>query len=183
MLGPARRAVAWIVPTCTLAAALSMPACGPSKPPVEPEPTEAEPPPPPPTPPPTPPAPSLYERLGKRDALEGIVDDLMGNVLADKRINKLFDKARKDKDRAKQLHARLVAELCVVAGGPDCNYDGKPMKDAHQGMAIGEGQWSAFVEDLTIALKTHSVDEGLIKELIGKLDAQTKADIVAPKGK
>ena len=181
MLGPARRAVAWILPSCILIATA---ACGPAKPPAEPEPVEAEPAPPPPPQPAPVPVPSLYERLGKREALEGIVDDLMGNILADKRINKLFDKARRDKDRAKQLHARLVAELCVVAGGTDCNYDGKPMKDAHQGMGIGEAQWSAFVEDLTIALKTHSVDGALIKELVGKLEEQTKADVVAPaKGK
>ena len=57
-----------------------------------------------------PPAPSLYERLGKQEGLDGLVDELMGNVLADKRISKLFDRARKDKDRAKQLHARMVAE-------------------------------------------------------------------------
>jgi hemoglobin len=109
----------------------------------------------------------------------------MGNVLADKRISKLFDKVRKDKDRARQLHTRMVGELCVVAGGTDCGYDGKPMKEAHQGMGIGDAQWNAFVEDLTIALKTRSVDDALAKELLDRLDQQTKADVLGapPKGK
>src|SRR5580704_2826564 len=53
--------------------------------------------------PPPPAAPSLYERIGKKDALAGVVEELMGNVLADNRISKLFDKARKDKNRSKQL--------------------------------------------------------------------------------
>lgn len=153
--------------------------CGPSKPPVDPEPSVAEPPPPPPPPPAPPPAPSLYDRLGKHEALDGIVDDLMGNVLADNRISRLFDKAKKDKDHAKQLHARFVGELCVLAGGTDCNYDGKSMKDAHKGMGITEAQWNAFVEDLTIALKTHGVDDALSKELLDAMVQQTKADIVA----
>jgi hemoglobin len=158
-------------------------ACGPAKPPVDPEPSEAETTPPPPPPPP-PPAPSLYERLGKREALDAVVEDLLGNVLADNRISKLFDKDKKDKERAKHLHARLVAELCVVAdGGDECAYDGKSMKDAHKGMNIGSAQWDAFVEDLTGALKMHNVDDALVKELLDKLAQQTKADIVTKKGK
>ncbi len=151
-------------------------ACGPAKPPVDPEPAAEEPPAPaPPAPPPA--APSLYDRLGKREALEGIVDELIGNVLADRRISKLFDKVKKDKDRAKQLRDRLVAQLCVVAGGADCNYEGKPMKDAHKGMNISQAQWDAFEEDLGIALKTRNVDDPLAKELVDKLES-SKADVV-----
>jgi hemoglobin len=158
-------------------------ACGPAKPAVDPEPSGADTTPPP--PPPPPPAPSLYERLGKREAIEGVVDELLGNVLADNRISKLFDKAKKDKDRAKQLRARMIAELCVVAGGGDeCAYDGKSMKEAHKGMNIGAPQWDAFVEDLTIALKTRNVDDALAKDLLDKLEQKTKADVVTPgKGK
>jgi hemoglobin len=165
--------------------ALVLVACGPKKPPVDPEPSEPEPVPTA-SPPPPPPAPaSLYERLGKQEALDALVEELLGNVLADRRINKLFDKTKKDKDRTKQLRARLIAELCVVSGGGDaCAYDGKSMKEAHKGMNIGEAQWNAFVEDLTIALKTRNVDDGLTKELIDQLEQQTKADIVTTgKGK
>jgi hemoglobin len=126
-------------------------------------------------------APSLYERLGKKDALAGVVEELMGNVLADNRIAKLFDKTRKDKTRTKQLSARMVAELCVVAGGgDDCGYDGKTMKDAHAGMNITGAQWDAFIEDLSIALKTRGVDDAAGKELVDKLAQQTKGDIVTP---
>ncbi len=158
--------------------------CKPAKPPVDPEPSEAETTPPAPSATPPPAAPSLYERLGKREALDAIVDELLGDVMADNRINKLFDKVKKDKDRAKQLRTRLVAELCVVAGGGDeCAYDGKSMKEAHKGMNIGPTQWDAFVEDLTIALKTRNVDDGVAKELLDKLVETTKADVVSGKGK
>lgn len=170
-------ALASLVASAVLLASLS--GCGPSKPAVDPEPAATEAPPPPPPPPP-PPAPSLYERLGKKEALEAIVDELMGNVLADNRISKLFEKAKKDKDRAKQLHVRMVAELCVIAGGAgaECAYDGKSMKDAHKGMNVTEAQWNAFIEDLTIALKTRNVDDALSKELVDKLDGSTKSDVV-----
>ncbi|HEX3343359.1 MAG TPA: group 1 truncated hemoglobin, partial [Polyangiaceae bacterium] len=129
-----------LVALVALVAVAGTSGCSPAKPPVDPEPSEAETTPPPPAPPP-PAAPSLYERLGKREALDGIVDELVGNVLADNRISKLFDKDKKDQGRAKQLHTRLVAELCVVAdGGDECAYDGKSMKEAHKGMNIGPAQ-------------------------------------------
>jgi hemoglobin len=169
----------------TVAAALVF-ACGAPKPAEEPPAPEpepsAEPAPPPPAPPPQP---SLYERLGKKDALAGVVEELMGNVLADNRIAKAFDKARKDKNRAKQLSARLTAELCVVAGGgDDCGYDGKSMKDAHAGMNVTAVQWDAFIEDLSIALKTRGVDDAASKELVDKLQSSVKGDVVsAGKGK
>jgi hemoglobin len=131
-----------------------------------------------------PPPPSLYKRLGGRDALAGVVDELLGDVLADKRVAKLFDKD-KNKDRAAQLSGRLVEELCVVAGGDDCKYDGKPMKDAHAGMKITQAQWDAFMQDLAIAMKTRGVDDALAKELADAVTAQTHDDIVtgAAKGK
>jgi hypothetical protein len=94
-----------------------------------------------PEPPPPPPQPSLYERLGKHDALQGIVEELMGNVPADNRISGLFDRDKKDKDRGKQLQARMVGELCVVARERDeCGYDGQSIKDAHKGMNITQAQ-------------------------------------------
>jgi hemoglobin len=159
-------------------------ACGHPKPPEEPETPESDASAEPPPPPPPPPVASLYERLGKKEALAGVVDELMGNVLADNRIGKPFDKVRKDKNRAKQLAARMVAELCVVAGGPDCAYDGKSMKDAHDGMNITGAQWDAFIEDLTIAMKTRGVDDAATKELVDKLEQQVKGDVVVPgKGK
>jgi hemoglobin len=167
----------------------AMGACGGKKPAEDPSGTESDggpegQEPEPPSPPP-PPKPSLYERIGKREALAGIVEELLGNVLADNRISKLFDKGKKDKNRSKQLAARMVAELCVVAGGgSECNYDGKSMKDAHDGMNIASAQWDAFIEDLSIAMKTRGVDDATAKELVDNLERQTKSDIVAaPKGK
>jgi hemoglobin len=127
--------------------------------------------------PPLPPGPSLYDRLGKWEALLGVADELIGNVLADNRISKLFEKAKKDKERAKVLRLHMAEELCVVAGG-DCNYNGRTMKEAHEGMNITEVQWKAFVEDLSIALKTRGVDDAAAKELLGKLGGDLKAEVV-----
>ena len=107
----------------------------------------------------------------------------MGDVLADNRIAALFDKARKEESKGRPLSARLVAQLCVVAGGDDCGYGGKSMTDAQSGMKITSAQWDAFVEDLGIALKTRSIDDATARELIDKLTQQTRADLVTKPGR
>ncbi len=109
-----------------------------------------------------------------------MVEEAAGDVLPTS-ASRLFDKDKKDKDRSKQLvSAGSRGGLCVVAEGDDCSYDGKPMKDAHAGMKITPAQWDAFMEDLAIALKTRGIDDALAKELLDKLTAKTKGDIVAP---
>src|SRR2546421_624323 len=64
---------------------------------------------------------SLYDRLGGKDALTAVVDDFVGNVAADKRINGFFAKA--DVPRLKR---NLVDQICQGTRGP-CVYTGKDM--------------------------------------------------------
>lgn len=158
----------------SIAGSIAVSACAASKPAQEPAPQSdaaAEPPPPPPPPPPpAPPAPSLYERLGKKDAIAGIVDELVSDLLADNRIAKAFDKERRDRGRRKAYAEHATAELCFVAGGgDDCAYDGKTVP-ARLGMNVTPAQWDAFVEDLSIAMKTRGVDDATTKELIDQLN-------------
>jgi hypothetical protein len=61
---------------------------------------------------------TLYQRLGGHNAIVAVVDDFVGNVAADKRINKFFAKAN-----IGRLKARLVEQICQGSGGP-CTYTG-----------------------------------------------------------
>ena len=96
-------------------------------------------------PPPAPPQ-SLYLRLGGQPAVEQAVDDFLGAVAADERINAPF--AMSDVPR---LRKRLVELFCAVTGGP-CTYTGRDMKTAHQGMGITSAQFDALAQDLAAAL-------------------------------
>jgi len=71
---------------------------------------------------------SLYDRLGGKPAITAVVDDCIGNVAGDTRINKRF--AAADIPRLKTM---LVNQICQASGGP-CTYTGASMKDAHKGM-------------------------------------------------
>src|SRR5262249_34465879 len=89
---------------------------------------------------------SLYERLGGKDAIKGVVDEFVTIVAADPRINKKF--ARSNLDRVK---FEVVEQICAATGGP-CKYTGRDMRTAHKNMGVTEGEFNAFIENLGKAL-------------------------------
>ncbi len=114
---------------------------------------------------------SLYERLGGIDAIRAVVDDFVGNVAADKRINKFF--ANADITRLKR---NLVDQICQGTGGP-CVYTGRGMKETHAGMGIRSRHFNALVGDLGKTLKKFKVPAPEQRELVAIL-APMKKDIV-----
>ena len=115
--------------------------------------------------------PSLYERLGKKEAITAVVDDFVNRVAADSRINGKFANA----DIAR-LKAMLVDQICEASGGP-CKYTGRDMKSAHVGMGITGEQFDALVGDLVATLNKFKVPEREKNELLGVLGPMKK-DIV-----
>ena len=106
---------------------------------------------------------SLYDRLGGQPAITAVVDDFVGNVAADSRINGFF--AKTDIPRLKRL---LVEQICAGTGGP-CTYTGRSMPEAHRGMHITDAQFGALVEDLTKSLNKFKVPEKEQADLLAVL--------------
>lgn len=117
---------------------------------------------------------SLYERLGGKPAITAVVDDFVGNVAADARINKFFAKTN-----IPRLKQRLVEQICVGTGGP-CTYKGRSMKAAHRGMGVRGADFGALVEDLKISLNKFQVPAREQGELLAILGPMRK-DIVEKK--
>ena len=115
--------------------------------------------------------PSLYERLGGKPAITAVINDFVGNVAGDARINKRF--ANADIPR---LKARLVDQVCEASGGP-CTYTGASMRDAHKGMNVTDAEFGALVEDLVKSLDKFRVPAKEKNELLGALSGM-KGDIV-----
>ena len=90
---------------------------------------------------------SLYDRLGGKPAITAVVDDFVGRVAADSRINGKF--ASTDIPRLKML---LVEQICQASGGP-CTYTGRSMKATHAGMGVSSSDFDALVGDLVATLK------------------------------
>ena len=114
---------------------------------------------------------TLYQRLGGKPAITAVVDDFIGNVATDSRINRRFASAD-----IPHLKAKLVEQICAGTGGP-CVYTGADMKDAHEGMRIRDDEFGALVEDLVKSLDMFKVSEKEKGELLGALGPMKK-DIV-----
>jgi hemoglobin len=106
---------------------------------------------------------SLYDRLGGTPAIQAVVDDFIGNVAADARINQRF--ARANIPRLKMM---LVEQICEASGGP-CKYTGKSMPDAHRGMGVTDADFTALVEDLVKSLDKFKVPAREKNELLSAL--------------
>ena len=106
---------------------------------------------------------SLYDRLGGKDAIVAVVDDFVGNVAADNRINRYF--AKTDIPRLKR---NLVDQICAGTGGP-CTYAGRDMKTAHAGMGVTNADFDALVGDLVKTLDKFKVPDKEKGELLGIL--------------
>jgi hemoglobin len=115
--------------------------------------------------------PSLYDRLGGLPNIRQVVDELIGTVAADARINTFFAHSN-----IRELKLHLVEHICVSAGGP-CEYRGRDMKTAHEGLGVTEAHYSALVENLEKTLDKFGVPEKEQIELIDVL-AASKADII-----
>ena len=114
---------------------------------------------------------SLYNRLGGRAAIVKVIDEFVGNVAKDDRVNGRF--ATTDIPRFK---GHMVDQVCAATGGP-CTYSGRDMVTTHKGMGITNAEFSAVVQDLVAALDTLQVPKAEQKELLGLLGPM-KSDIV-----
>lgn len=109
---------------------------------------------------------SLYDRLGGNAAITAVVENFVGRVAKDTRINAFF--AKTDIPR---LKAKLVEQIGQATGGPEV-YTGKDMKTLHEGMKISTAHFNALVEDLTNALtelKVPQAEQGELLAILGPL--------------
>ena len=113
----------------------------------------------------------LYERLGGLPTVRLVVDDLVGRVGADTRINRFFAQSN-----VPLVKERLTHLFCELSGGP-CTYLGADMKNAHSGMGISNADFDAVIENLGAALDKFKVPAREKDELLAVLRPMRK-DIV-----
>jgi hemoglobin len=116
----------------------------------------------------------LYDRLGGKTAITAVVDEFVGRVAADNRINHFFAATASNPARLASFKMKLVDQICEASGGP-CKYTGKDMKTAHQGMGISAADFNALVEDLVGALdkfKVAAADKSQLLGVLGPMQGQ-----------
>ena len=96
----------------------------------------------------------LYKAFGSKEGITKVVDDFVGFVVADPRINFQFGKM--NAAGVAHLKMQLVDMLCGATGGP-CTYTGRDMKSTHAGMNINPAQFNALAEDMYAAWDKNGV--------------------------
>jgi hemoglobin len=122
---------------------------------------------------------SLYDRLGGKKAITAVVEEFVGRVAADHRINAFFATTAADPQRLMAFKGKLVDQICQASGGP-CTYTGKDMKTAHMGMGVSGADFNALVDDLVGALDKFKVPQLEKDQLLGALGPM-KGEIVEKK--
>ena len=114
------------------------------------------------------PAAALYDRLGGIEAISLVVDKFLANVAGDNTINARFMATVADPFRTQLLPNNLIDQICAGSGGP-CQYKGKTMLAAHQGMNISDAEFNALVGDLVAALDFYQVPQQEQNDLLAIL--------------
>ncbi|PRX99931.1 group I truncated hemoglobin [Allonocardiopsis opalescens] len=115
---------------------------------------------------------TIYDAIGGHEAIEAVVDDFYGRVLADERLAPFFTGISMPK-----LKGRQVEFFAAALGGP-VEYTGQSMRDAHLGRGIEQAHFDLVVEHLTASLLAAGVPETTTKEIITAL-APLSDDIVS----
>lgn len=114
---------------------------------------------------------SLYQRLGGEPVVARVVEETIGRVSRDSRVNQSFDKVD-----IRKLNQKIVDQICMLGGG-GCRYTGDDMKKVHAGLDITEQGFYALVEALRDSLDSNGVGEREKNELL-RLLAPMKRDVV-----
>ena len=114
---------------------------------------------------------SLYEKLGGQAAVVAVVEEFYKRILADDRINFIFDQT--DMDRLKRHQAAFIS---FAVGGPN-HYTGRSMQKAHKGLKITPEQFQIVAMHLSDSLANFDVDQESIDQVIEKV-ASLKDDVI-----
>jgi hemoglobin len=123
---------------------------------------------------------TLWEQLGGETAVRQVVDEWVALAGPDPQVN--FNRGGKIKltdPKVAELKNGLVAYLSQITRGP-IRYQGKTMKEVHQGMAITNAEFDAALTDLRKAMEARAVKPLVIQDVL-KLVGATRGDVVEVK--
>lgn len=103
---------------------------------------------------------SIFDRIGGKPALQAVVDDFYGRVLADAALAPFFEGTDLDRQRRHQ-----VAFLAFALGGAD-RYEGNSLRDAHAGRGIRASHFAAVAGHLQDSLEAAGVGVREVTEIL-----------------
>ncbi len=108
---------------------------------------------------------SLFDRLGGRDGIGGLVDDVVALHTENPTIRARFRPYLEQPERLATIKQHTVEFFSMGSGGP-ATYSGRSMRDAHRGMNVSEAEYMAAVDDILAALGRRNIDEQTQKDVL-----------------
>jgi hemoglobin len=115
--------------------------------------------------------PTIYDAIGGDTALEAVVDDFYGRVLADPDLGAFFAGTNMTRLKGKQ-----VEFFAAALGGP-LRYTGASMRDAHRGRAIAHRHFDLVAGHLVASLVAAGVPDATVTQIVAAV-APLASDIV-----
>ncbi len=106
---------------------------------------------------------SIYDDIGGSEALEAVVEDFYGRVLADAALAGFFSGTNMARLKGKQ-----VEFFAAALGGPE-PYRGAPMRRVHQGRGITMHHFTLVAGHLTESLTAAGVPSGVVEQIIAAI--------------
>ncbi|MHA7881287.1 MAG: group I truncated hemoglobin [Saccharospirillum sp.] len=106
---------------------------------------------------------TLYERMGEREGITTVVDNLLYELGDNTLLLPFFAETNIERFREK-----LIEQLCNVSDGP-CEYTGDSMVDTHAGMEMDDRHFNALVTDLITAMTDADIPVGAQNDLLARL--------------
>lgn len=94
---------------------------------------------------------TMYQQLGEKQGITGVVDKLLVLIARDELLNKRFV----DVD-IPIFREHLIEQLCQVADGP-CEYTGGTMSEVHRGLNISDSEFNRLVTHLREAMTQQQI--------------------------
>lgn len=116
---------------------------------------------------------SLFDRLGGRDGIARVVDDVMANHLANPVISTRFAHAT----QSIEVLAKHATEFFCTGLSGVVTYEGRALNEAHAGMNITEQEFVEALDDILAALSKNGVGEREQGEVL-KILYGMKPDVV-----
>ena len=97
----------------------------------------------------------LYLRLGGREGIHALMEDVVANHLANPALCTRYEHAGKPPEEL----ARGAAEFFCAGLSGIPTYEGRPLAEVHAGMNVSEAEFVAAIDDILAAMATHGIGE------------------------
>jgi hemoglobin len=108
---------------------------------------------------------TLFERLGGREGIANIVDDVVDNHMKNPMVQARFLPYMEDPERLAVIKNHTVDFFSAGSGGP-YTYSGREMAETHKGMNISPSEYMEVVDDIFAALEKHAIDSDTKKDVL-----------------